>query len=234
MKKEVLILCEDLFGLEAYSIIQESNEYITREKLSSDTYEIRGFFSIREKPFGDIDIDKPIYTSIQQWIDNGKYEFVMGIKDPAVKEKASNMIREYGGKFVSILTPWTIIPDNYSIGEGCLISNYSFKEGSSFEDFVTMINVMSETSHVGCFSTIDALTNITDADIGKRVMIGAHSFIIEHLTIGDDSIIYPGSMIFGNVKPGSTIAGIPANRAKYKSIIKDKLVIDRERRVGNE
>jgi len=221
MVKEVLILCEDLFGLEAYAIVQESNSYVERERLQSDKYNIAGFLSLSEDagyPFGDIPIDKPVYTSVNQWIEHGKLDLVMGIKRPLSKEETSKIIHKNGGSFVSILTPWTLVPDHYTIGEGCLISNYSFKEGSVFEDFVTMINVMSETSHVGCFSTIDALTNVTNAEVGKRVMIGSHSFLMAHLTIGDDSELYPGSMIFGNIKPGTKVAGIPANKAMYKRI----------------
>ncbi len=40
-----------------------------------------------------------------------------------------------------------------------------------------------------------------------------------NIHVGDGSVLYPGSMVFGNVKPGSRLAGIPANKAKYRSIM---------------
>ena len=159
-----------------------------------------------------------IITNIDEWKTLGSCDIVMGIKDPYHKEKMAEELHARGASFLSVLTPWTIVPDHYSIGEGCVISNYSFKEGSVFDEFVTMINVMSEGSKVGKYTTIDALSNITNSEIGSHVMIGSHSFIMAHKKIEDGSVIFPGSMVFGNVKQDNRIAGIPANKARYKMI----------------
>lgn len=218
MKKDVLILCEDLFGLEVYTILSEINGYAKKERINCDTYNIKGFISPKKSPFGNLKVTEPIITLLDDWNVWGDYNFVMGIKNPFHKEKMAERFHGLGVEFLTVLTPWTIVPDHYSIGEGCVISNYSFKENSVFGDFVTMINVMSESSKVGRYSTIDALANITNSEIGSYVMIGAHSFIMSDKKIEDASVIFPGSMVFGNVKKGSRIAGIPANKVRYKII----------------
>ena len=46
--------------------------------------------------------------------------------------------------------------------------------------------------------------------IGDRVSIGARSIITKGVTIGDDAIISPGSVVTASVKSGSVVCGNPA------------------------
>jgi acetyltransferase-like isoleucine patch superfamily enzyme len=46
--------------------------------------------------------------------------------------------------------------------------------------------------------------------IGNRVSIGARSIIIKGVTIGDDVVILPGSIVAASVKSGSIVCGNPA------------------------
>jgi len=47
-------------------------------------------------------------------------------------------------------------------------------------------------------------------DIGDRVCIGARSFIMKGVKIGNDAIVVPGSLVNAQVKAGSVICGNPA------------------------
>ena len=46
--------------------------------------------------------------------------------------------------------------------------------------------------------------------IGDRVSIGASSIITKGVTVGDDAIISPGSVVAAPVKPGAIVCGNPA------------------------
>ena len=46
--------------------------------------------------------------------------------------------------------------------------------------------------------------------IGDRVRIGARSFVTKGVQIGDDAVIYPGSIVTRSVKPSGCVAGNPA------------------------
>ena len=48
--------------------------------------------------------------------------------------------------------------------------------------------------------------------IGKQVTVGGHTFIVPGKNIGDRAIIAAGSVVFGNVKSGTTVLGNPAKR----------------------
>ncbi|MBP3474716.1 MAG: hypothetical protein J6K48_00125 [Lachnospiraceae bacterium] len=223
MQKNVIIVCEDLFGLEIYSILNEINGYVEKERLSNDTYNIMGFISNHSHPFRLVDNSiKPILGDIDSWQPTKNEQYVMGIKNPESKEHFAKILKDKGADFLTILTPWTLVPDHLHIGEGCVISNYSFKDGAVFDEFVTMINVMAGAAHVGAYTTIDALANITNADIGKKVRIGSHAFLMEHIQIGDNVQVYSGSMVFANIKPDQKVAGIPANKMKYRKIVEEE------------
>ena len=49
-----------------------------------------------------------------------------------------------------------------------------------------------------------------DTWIGKRCFIGPHSFIFPGVRIGDNSIVGAGSVVLGDVRPGSIVMGNPA------------------------
>ena len=46
--------------------------------------------------------------------------------------------------------------------------------------------------------------------IGDRVFIGAHSMVVGKITIGDDALIFPGSVVTRSVPPGAVVMGHPA------------------------
>lgn len=50
--------------------------------------------------------------------------------------------------------------------------------------------------------------------IGKQVTVGGHTFIVPGKNIGDRAIIAAGSVVFGNVKSGTTVLGNPAKRMR--------------------
>lgn len=46
--------------------------------------------------------------------------------------------------------------------------------------------------------------------IGDRVFIGAHSLIVGRIGIGDDAVVFPGSMVTRSVPPRGVVMGHPA------------------------
>lgn len=54
--------------------------------------------------------------------------------------------------------------------------------------------------------------------IGHRVSIGARSVICKGVTVGDDVLIYPGSILNKNVPSGSVVCGNPVRLINKKNI----------------
>jgi acetyltransferase-like isoleucine patch superfamily enzyme len=57
----------------------------------------------------------------------------------------------------------------------------------------------------------------TDTWIGERCQIGAHSFIMPGVTVGDGCIVAPGSVVLKDIPPNTLVAGNPA-RAMERDI----------------
>jgi len=74
--------------------------------------------------------------------------------------------------------------------------------------------------------------------IGNRVFIGAHSIIVGKITIGDDAMISPGSLVTRSVPPRAVVIGNPAKVLSYEgsfdSIVYDGMEDDPERRSALE
>jgi serine O-acetyltransferase len=74
--------------------------------------------------------------------------------------------------------------------------------------------------------------------IGNRVFIGAHSMIVGKITIGDDALVFPGSIVTRSVPPRAVVMGYPAKvtslDGSFEWIAYDGMESDPERREALE
>ncbi len=74
--------------------------------------------------------------------------------------------------------------------------------------------------------------------IGNRVFIGAHSMIVGRITIGDDALVFPGSIVTRSVPPRAVVMGYPARvismDGSFDWIAYDGMEDDPERREALE
>ena len=100
----------------------------------------------------------------------------------------------------SVIYPYVLVSENVEIGEGVLLNSY-----------VTV----GHDVKIGSFSNVMPSTGISGhCNIGEQVSIGGHSFIIPGKKIGNKAVVAAGSIVFSNVKAGTTVLGNPAKRMK--------------------
>jgi serine O-acetyltransferase len=72
--------------------------------------------------------------------------------------------------------------------------------------------------------------------IGNRVFVGAHSMIVGKITIGDDAVIFPGSIVTRPVPPRAVVMGHPArvvsSEGSFEWIVYDGMDGDPQRRAA--
>ena len=94
---------------------------------------------------------------------------------------------------------WTLIDPGFcwliSIGAGTVIS----------ARVTVLAHDASTRNHMG-------YTRIDRVRIGQKVFIGTHSVILPGTTIGDGAIIGAGSIVRGEIPPGTVWAGNPARQ----------------------
>jgi len=74
--------------------------------------------------------------------------------------------------------------------------------------------------------------------VGNRVFIGAHSILVGNIRIGDDAVIFPGSVVARNVPPRAVVMGQPARivarTGSFERIAYDGMQHDPARRASLE
>lgn len=208
--KDIIIVCEDSYGLDVYSIIEAVNGYDGNARRQS--YNVIGFISDNPGVLSGLRVPAPVLGSITEWVPKDGTLFVMGIRDPLNKEKAAKLLEDKGAHFETIIAPWVLLPQEFEVGRGCMLANYNCKHGSRFGNFVIADSAMCESVEVGDYSTLCPFVNITNARIGKRVFVESHAVVMEHRNVGDDSHLLPGSVVITNVKAGNVVAGVPGKR----------------------
>lgn len=140
------------------------------------------------------------------------------IGSPAPRQMVQDRLTREGVRFETIAVDEGSIPDSASVGDGCVFYggvvvsvDCVIEDGAMFNHGVTI----GHDARVGAYTCVQPGTGISGACvIGRGVSIGGHSFIIPGRKIGDGAVLAAGSVVFTNVKPGTTVLGNPAKRMK--------------------
>lgn len=209
---KVVIVCEDDFGLEVYSILKAINVECEKAKRELK-YDIIGFISDNVNPFGNIPSPLKFVGNIKSWKPVDGEKCVLGIKNPQSKRKAVKMLKSSDTEFISVVAPWVRGPIGIEMGEGVILSAYSCANGVHLGDFVTLVGCMVSGHNIGSYSSIMRFTNIAGT-VGENVYVGNHVFLPLNKHIGDSSFIEDGSIITKTVKPNQVLTGVPARIVK--------------------
>ena len=209
--KDVIIVCDNIFGLQVYSILEEINKWFEREK-NGHSYNILGYISEITDPFGGVFSPIERLGSISDWKPIGNEYYVLGCDIPERKRAVVDCLKAKGCQFETVYTPWMLAPV-ISIGEGSVVAAYSIKAGMNLGKYVTLIDSMMTSHYVGDYSTVLRVSNIT-ADVGENTYIGNHVYSHTGCKIGDNVIVEDGSIVVKSVKNGSHISGVPARKIK--------------------
>ena len=210
--RKVVIACEDVFGIEVYSILKAVNLAQEREGRPA-VYALAGYVSDAEDPFGALSLPIPRLGTLRDWRPAAGETCVLGIKSPAAKKAAVARLRENGVSFETVIAPWVRGPMGMEIGEGSILSAYSCANGVHIGNFVTLISPMLSGHQIGDYSTVMRFSNIA-GEVGTEVLIGNHVFVPLDKKIGDGAVVEDGAIVTMSIRPGSRVSGVPAKRVR--------------------
>lgn len=204
-----------LFG--AGGLARETAELIDDINRQKPTYRLLGFV-VEEKYYkaNSMVSGYPVLGT-EEWIIANKDDVVCtcAIGFPEPRTRIQNTLQAQGVRFASLISPKALIRDNSTIGMGCIILNSSISVDCAIGDGVLLngdIGMGHDTS-IGNYTCIMQGTKISGAvSIGEEVFIGGNSYIVPKRKIGDRATIAAGSVVFTNVKAGTTVLGNPAKR----------------------
>ena len=139
---------------------------------------------------------------------------LMGIGNPAVKEKFMGKYGPAEVTFASVVHASAVVAATASIGAGVVVGPHSYIATHSIIGDGVAINSLTGIGHdavIGMYSTISSQADITGGvKLGERVFVGSGARVLPGVTVGDDAKLGAGAVVVRNVKSGSTVYAQPA------------------------
>ncbi len=147
----------------------------------------------------------------------GKAEFIITvgfIKNPAIRIRIYNRIKEAGGRLATIVASTAKVSRYATVGEGTVIMHQAVVNAGAMIGENCIINTFCNIEHdtvIGeqCHISTGTMLN-GDCKVGKRVFIGSQSVLTNGITIGDDIVVGAGSVVRKNLSEKGIYAGNPA------------------------
>lgn len=152
---------------------------------------------------------------IPQYVDKAVFVITVGfIKNPAIRIKLYNRVKEAGGKLATIIASSAHVSKYATIGEGTVVMHNAFVNAGAQIGNNVILNSFANIEHdaiVGnqCHISTGAMVN-GDCTVGQNVFVGSQSVLANGITIGDDIIIGAGSVVRKSIIQKGIYAGNPA------------------------
>ena len=152
---------------------------------------------------------------IPQYVNKAEFVITVGfIKNPAIRIKLYNIVKEAGGKFATIVASTAYVSKYATLGEGTVVMHNAFVNAGSQIGNNVILNTFSNIEHdavIGDQSHISTGVMINgDCKVGHNVFVGSQSVLANGITIGDDIIIGAGSVVRKSIIQKGIYAGNPA------------------------
>lgn len=187
------------------------------EVAESAGYSILGVLDMPEEVGKDILSTKVIGTDddIPAYVDKAEFVITVGfIKNPAIRIKLYNKVKEAGGKLATIVASTAYVSKYAEIGEGTVVMHNAFVNAGAKVGCNVILNTFTNIEHdaeIGdqCHISTGTMVN-GECKVGERCFIGSQSVLANCITIGDDVIIGAGSFVRKSIKEKGIYSGNPA------------------------
>lgn len=159
---------------------------------------------------------------IPQYVDKAEFIITVGfIKNPTIRLKLYNKVKEAGGKLATVIASTAHVSKYATIGEGTVIMHQAVVNAGAKIGVNCIINTFANIEHdaqIGdqCHISTGAMVN-GDCKVGDRCFIGSQSVLANGITVGDDIIIGSGSLVCKTIASKGIYFGTPCHLKKNKS-----------------
>lgn len=171
--------------------------------------------------------DDARYITYQALVeDRARYECIISIEAPSVRERLFNQFKADGVHLTSLIDPSAFVSPTIAIPEGIIVSEYSTIHGGVELEANVLIQpycFIEQDSRIGAHSVMSCFSAPGGGVIiGKGAYIGMKSCILDKLTIGEGATVIQGSVVHSNVAKNVSVTGNPA-----------RVISDTDSRVGH-
>lgn len=187
------------------------------EAAESAGYQILGVLDMPEEVGKDILSTKVIGTDddIPTYVDKAEFVITVGfIKNPAIRIKLYNKVKEVGGRLATIVASTAHVSKYATIGEGTVVMHQAFVNSGAKVGNNVILNTFSNIEHdavIGnqCHISTGTMVN-GDCKVGDNCFIGSQSILANGISVGDDIVVGAGSLVRKSIKEKGIYSGNPA------------------------
>ena len=187
------------------------------EAAESAGYSILGVLDMPDDVGKEILSTKVIGTDddIPSYVDKAEFVITVGfIKNPAIRIKLYNKVKEAGGKLATIVASTAHVSKYATIGEGTVVMHHAFVNAGAKVGNNVILNTFTNIEHdavIGdqCHISTGTMVN-GDCKVGANCFIGSQSVLANGITIGDDIIVGAGSLVRKSISVKGIYSGNPA------------------------
>lgn len=180
-------------------------------------YNILGILDMPEEVGKSVLNYKVIGTDedILQYADKAEFIITVGfIKNPAIRIRIYNKIKEAGGKLATIAASTAHVSRYATLGEGTVVMHKAVVNAGANIGINCIINTFCNVEHdavIGDHCHISTGTIVNgDCKVGERSFIGSQSVLVNGITVGEYIIIGAGSVVRKSISEKGIYAGNPA------------------------
>lgn len=147
----------------------------------------------------------------------GKAEFVITvgfIKNPAIRIKLYNKVKDAGGAFATVIASTAHVSKYASIGEGTVVMHHAMVNAGAKIGDNCIINTFANIEHdaqIGNQCHISTGTMINgECKVSDRCFIGSQSVLANCISVGEDIIVGAGSFVRKSISNKGVYSGNPA------------------------
>lgn len=188
------------------------------EVAESAGYEIKGILDVLDEVGKEVlPGHKVIGTDdeIPQYVEECDFVITVGfIKNPALRIKLYNKVKEARGRLATIIASTAYVSKYAKLGEGTVIMHHAFVNAGAKIGDNCIINTFVNIEHdaeVGnqCHISTGTMVN-GECKIGENCFIGSQSVCANCIEMASDIIVGAGSVVRKSIHMKGIYAGIPA------------------------
>lgn len=180
-------------------------------------YNILGILDMPEEVGKSVLNYKVIGTDeeISLYADKAEFIITVGfIKNPAIRIRIYNRIKEAGGKLATIVASTAHVSRYATFGDGTVVMHQAVVNAGAKIGENCIINTFCNIEHdatIGdqCHISTGTMVN-GDVKVGERTFIGSQSVLANGISIGEDIIVGAGSVVRKSISEKGIYAGNPA------------------------
>lgn len=180
-------------------------------------YNILGIIDMPEEVGKSVLNYKVIGTDeeIPQYVEKAEFIITVGfIKNPAIRIRIYNRIKEVGGQLATIIASTAHVSRYATLGEGTVVMHQAVVNAGVKVGENCIINTFCNIEHDAiisgqCHISTGTIVN-GDCKVGERVFIGSQAVLVNGITVGDDIVIGAGSVVRKSISVKGIYAGNPA------------------------